>query len=115
MALVSDWPKFWRCVGFGGKCVINMAVWTSAAKLLLASFNQVFITDNVKVKMGGRAPSGLGGKGTTRKYKSEWEKTFLWVRRDPVNPYAAYCKYCKSSLQPKKDTLADHANSERHK
>lgn len=60
-----------------------------------------------------------GGKGAYRqKYKPSWEiETELkdWLTACPTDPYAGYCKYCRTKLHAHKKGLLAHARSSKHK
>lgn len=76
----------------------------------------------------GNNDSGNDGEGNNSKndsksmykqrYKHAWElDTELreWLTACPVDPFAGYCKYCRSKLHAHKKGLLAHAKSAKHK
>lgn len=50
-----------------------------------------------------------------RKYKCEWERTYLWVKEAPDGTGDAYCKLCLCNLNPRLYILQKHEKTEKHK
>lgn len=50
-----------------------------------------------------------------RKFQSEWSKEFLWAKESPDGSGSAYCKLCKSNIVPRKHSLKQHEDTEKHK
>ena len=50
-----------------------------------------------------------------RKYKSEWERTYLWVKEAPDGKGDAYCKLCLCNLNPRFSSLQQHEQTGKHK
>ena len=50
----------------------------------------------------------------TRKYRTKWEFTFLWVRKDEFSQ-DAYCTVCNLTLAPKHSSLRVHDGCKKHK
>lgn len=50
-----------------------------------------------------------------RKYKPEWEKTFLWIKEAPDGKGDAYCKLCSCNLNPRVYILQKHEQTDKHK
>ena len=50
----------------------------------------------------------------TRKYRTKWEFTFLWVRKDELSQ-DAYCTVCNLTLAPKHSSLRVHDECKKHK
>ena len=49
-----------------------------------------------------------------RKYRTKWEFTFLWVRKDEFSQ-DAYCTVCNLTLAPKHSSLKVHDECKKHK
>ena len=50
-----------------------------------------------------------------RRYRTEWERDFPWIRKATDGSENSFCKICKKTLQPRKKTIQNHADSADHK
>ena len=49
-----------------------------------------------------------------RKFKSEWQKTYPWVKKAVDGSESAYCSLCRTSMQPRLSILKKHEESSKH-
>jgi hypothetical protein len=56
----------------------------------------------------------MGKPAGEYRYNPKWEKEFAWVTADPSSKKQAFCKYCKTDMKARLDTLKDHAKGKRH-
>ena len=49
-----------------------------------------------------------------RKYNKTWEETYAWVAKASDGTENAFCKLCRTSIQPRASNLANHEKSEKH-
>jgi len=50
-----------------------------------------------------------------RKYNSDWEKTFLWLKKASDGSPDAYRKLCHTTMIPRHSNLINHEKNEKHK
>lgn len=60
-------------------------------------------------------PKWKSSYDSQRKYKCEWERTYLWVKEAPDGKGDAYCKLCLCNLNPRISVLQKHEQTEKHK
>jgi len=49
-----------------------------------------------------------------RKYNSDWEKTFLWLKKASDGSPDAYRKLCHTTMIPRHSNLINHEKNEKH-
>ena len=49
-----------------------------------------------------------------RKYNKSWESKFQWVSKASDGTENAYCKLCRTSIQPRSSTLVNHEKTDEH-
>ena len=50
-----------------------------------------------------------------RIYNSNWENTFLWLKKASVVSEDAYCKSCHTTIIPRHSNFMNHEKSEKRK
>ena len=48
-----------------------------------------------------------------RKYNKSWESKFQWVSKASDGTENAYCKLCRTSIQPRSSTLVNHEKTDK--
>lgn len=51
---------------------------------------------------------------TSRRFKDEWERQFMWVKESSDGSGEAYCKVCHCNLVPRLSSLQNHEKSGKH-
>ena len=55
-----------------------------------------------------------GHHDSGRKHNKTWEETHGWVAKALDGTENAFCKLCRTSIQPRASNLANHEKSEKH-